>query len=418
MLLRRCASSQGMGATRFGEAIYGSACCIRSRERALVISASRCGLHEKPTETQKAFVNAGLLTLSPNVRGSVLEAATRNIVRDMYPCAAIEDAVPGLCVNGSQRSQHMAKYDWLMDGRRVECKSARLSWESFSKTWSFTFRGIKAARMGVRAQSAFDELILSFCTPRRLYIYRHDGAYSFSSDGVNTVWRGDVIRLRGPKNEVDWQLALRNILAKLDSSRNGCERLADVPLWDDRISEAIQQASCVKHLAYLGVPLSTLDPTTRALRIHCMMREVDTMLHPKASFTDPELSHCIDGRARGHGQSRHEYAWVRDGLRVQCRSAGMTWDLANKRWYVRFAHMRFHLFDELLLAIWSPAGIFVLQHNMKFGVGTSGSGTALAGHCITIRARCNEHDCVLALQCILQKLDTANCALVAQVIWS
>jgi len=205
--------------------------------------------------------------------------------------------------------------------------------------------------MGVRAQSAFDELILSFCNPRRLYIYRHDGAYSFSTNGVHSFGRGDLIRVRGPRNEVYWQLALRNILAKLDGSRNGCERLADVPLWDDRISEAIQQASCVKHLAYVGVPLSTLDPSTRALRIDCMMREVDTMLHPKASFTDAELHPCIDGLARGHWQSQQDYARVRDGLRVQCRSAGMTWDMTNKRWHVRFPHIRFHLFDELQLAI-------------------------------------------------------------------
>ncbi|CAK0850403.1 unnamed protein product [Prorocentrum cordatum] len=417
MLFRRCASRQSLGVRRSGEAVYDGACRIQSRKRVLVISASICGLHEKPTETQRAFVNVGLLTLSPNVRGSVLEAATRNIVRDMYPRAAIEDALPGLCVNGVQRSQHMANYDWLMDGRRVECKSSALSWESNRKSWSITFRGIKAARMGVRAQSAFDELILSFCSPRRLYIYRHDGAYSFSTNGVQSLWSGDLIRIRGPRNEVDWQLALRNILAKLDGSRNGCERLADVPLWDDRISEAIQQASCVRHLAYVGVPLSTLDPSTRALRIHCMMREVDTMLYPKASFTDPELHPCIDGLARGHWQSQQDYAWVRDGLRVQCRSAGMTWDMTNKRWYVRFSHIRFHLFDELKLAIWSPAGIFVLQHNMKFGVSKSGSGTALAGHCITVTARCNDHDCVLALRCILQKLDDASCALVAQLNW-
>jgi len=79
-------------------------------------------------------VNVGLLTLSPNVRGSVLETATRNIVRDMYPRVAIEDVLPGLCVNGAQRSQHMTNYGWLMDGRRVECKSSRLSWESNRKS--------------------------------------------------------------------------------------------------------------------------------------------------------------------------------------------------------------------------------------------------------------------------------------------
>ena len=128
MLLWRGVGGQRWGARRFREAFYDSAGSFGSRARVLVVSASTICLHEQPTKTQNAFDNDDLLNLSPNRRGRALEAATRRILGGMYPRAVFEDAVPGSCVNGAPRSQHMAEYDWLMDGRRLECKSSLLSW--------------------------------------------------------------------------------------------------------------------------------------------------------------------------------------------------------------------------------------------------------------------------------------------------
>lgn len=418
MLCRHVVGSQRWGARLFGKSLPVSGGCLRPRERVYFISAPTLSVYEKSTQRQHASDDVALLKLCPSVRGLALQTATRQILADMYPHAVFEDAVPGLCANGVPRSQHMAEYDWLMDGRRVECKSSTLAWVPSAKTWSLSFHGIKAARKGVRAQSAFDELILSFCSPRRLYIYRHDSVYSCSTDGDYTFWRGQIIRLRGPRNEIDWQPAIQTIIAKLDSSRNGCEHIADVPLLDARISEAVRQASGLKHAAYADVPLSNLCPATRALRILEMAREVDAMLHPKASFMDPEPSRCSDGRTRGRGLGQQTYDWMRDGLRIECRSSGLSWDTTNQRWYARFVGIQFDRLDELNLAIWSPAGISLFRHNLNFGVSSHRLRSEWIGLSIQIVASRSDTDCLLALGSISQKLEDAGCPLVAHIRWT
>ena len=55
---------------------------------------------------------------------------------------SIADAASGQRVNGARRGQNSAAYDWLRNGRRVECKSAQLRWNRTLDNWLFQFRAV------------------------------------------------------------------------------------------------------------------------------------------------------------------------------------------------------------------------------------------------------------------------------------
>merc|ERR1712137_1219913 len=135
------------------------------------------------------------------------------------------------------------------------------------------------------------------------------------------------------------------------------------------------------------------------------------MLYPQATFMDRGRYRRNDDCTRARGSGQQEYHWMCNGLRIKCLSSGLSWDMTKKYWFVRFRRVRFEHFDELLLAIWAPAGIFVFRHNRSFGVHTNGLSTACTGHSITVRSRGNDNDCVVALRSrsISQKLEDAGC---------
>mmetsp|Transcript_87597 Transcript_87597/g.272224 ORF Transcript_87597/g.272224 Transcript_87597/m.272224 type:complete len:170 (+) Transcript_87597:1-510(+) len=166
-----------------------------------------------------------MASLSGSGRGIRLEGIARAVDAMIHRGASIEKV-------GAQTSRTLdvarrnTACDWTRDGRRIECKSAKLCWQQRWLRWTFSFYNIKLSRDGDRLGS-FDELQLVLYTPRGIFIYLHDLRLGLTSKGKSTLPLGYIIQLYGPVREHCWSLALDVMLAKLD--RSGCRRLAFVP---------------------------------------------------------------------------------------------------------------------------------------------------------------------------------------------
>ena len=119
------------------------------------------------------------------------------------------------------------------------------------------------------------------------------------------------------------------------------------------------------------------------------------------------------------------YDWLRDGRRVACKSAGLTWDAGTRRWKLLFQSVKLGgegeeaAFDELLLAAYTPRGIYLYRHDGRLGVSTNGKETAATGSVIKVLGPCGEEKWASALDgAVLPKLDERGCERLAVVRWA
>ncbi|CAK0850364.1 unnamed protein product [Prorocentrum cordatum] len=361
--------------------------------------------------TRTAFEGAPLSTLNPSLRGNVLAELAREVDCELHAESTLQDPL----LNGRVGS---AEYDWLRDGLRIECKSSMMAWRSSAKCWHFCFQGVKIAHNQARMTSAFDELILVLYTPRYLYFYKHDGTFAFSSVGLRTAVQGHQIQISGPRCEKDWTTSLRSILRKLDDETNTCSLQSVMPLTDPRISRALSQRCHMTNQIFLGAPLSDIAPAVRGKRIEALACRVDGIVNRGAHIQNPGLGHCANGSRRGLHQSAFD--WCRDDIRVECKSGQLCWDRSGRRWKVSFQCVKLRgliQFDELLLAIYTPKGIYIYRHDNESFVASNGASTHLKGHRVNLYGPCQEADWVKALDAILCKLDRSGCQSVAFVEW-
>ena len=172
--------------------------------------------------------------------------------------------------------------------------------------------------------------------------------------------------------------------------------------------------------AYEGVPLAELATVPRANVLTSVVREIDTSLHPDARIEDAVPGTRIDDSKRGQHQA--PYDWQRDGVRVACKSAQLTWHVSKRLWEVRFSEIKpagaEGEFDELLLALYTPRGVHVYRHDLRLGMSTSGKATEATGRTIQVHGRCDVESWQSALDgAILPKLDERGCERVAEVRW-
>ena len=74
-------------------------------------------------------------------------------------------------------------------------------------------------------------------------------------------------------------------------------------------------------------------------------------------------------------------------------------------------------FDELLLALYTPRGIYVYLHDQKYGVTTSGLKTADSGNAIHVVGPAAKADWSTSLDAMLDKLDRSGCMRLAFLPW-
>ena len=173
---------------------------------------------------------------------------------------------------------------------------------------------------------------------------------------------------------------------------------------------------------FAGVPLASHAGATRAKVLTSFARGHDAELHPGATFEDAVAGERVNGVRRA--QDSAAYDWQRDGRRVACKSAGMSWNGSTECWMLLFqaiklatAGGRDAAFDELLLAVYTPEGVHLFRHDLRAGVSTQGKSTAASGKQITFVGPRNEPDWRVALGEILEKVEAKGCRRRAFVQW-
>ena len=312
----------------------------------------------------------------------------------------------------------MAAYDWRRDGVRVACKSAQMQWKLDKECWGLKFAHLKLPREGA-PEAAFDELLLAAYTPEGVHLFEHDLRAGLSANGKSTVATGQHIKFYGPRHEEDWRAALAVVLDKMEAK--GCTRLASAG-WDEpRLAAAVAAApTTVTAQAYEGVPLAECSGKARGDLLNSLVRRLDEgWLHPGAAFEDAVAGVSVDGKRRG--QNMATYDWQRDGVRVACKSAQLTWNGLD-RWKLHFSDVKLPregapeaAFDELLLAAYTPEGVHLFEHDLRAGVSASGKSTAATGKDIQFYGPTHEEDWRAALAVVLDKMDAKGCSRLAFV---
>ena len=207
----------------------------------------------------------------------------------------------------------------------------------------------------------------------------------------------------------------RDLFPKLAAK---CESLAFVGLDDERLHAAIEAVpESVVAAAFCGVPLADLSVKERGEIMKAIVRVVDERRRPSAHF---EAAQMLTEPSRGRAS---DYAWVRDGRRIACKGAQLSWERTQQVWKLQFRSVKLVLpgvreeaaFDELLLALYTPRGIYVYRHDLELGVSTAGKATSSGGHTISVYGPRRQGDWRIALdEYLLPKLD-AQCEFVALV---
>ncbi|CAE8643724.1 unnamed protein product [Polarella glacialis] len=304
----------------------------------------------------------------------------------------------------------------IENGQRVECKSSQLNYSPVNARWDLKFHGVKLPYPGVRIQAAFDELILVMYSPNTLHIVRHDLQLGVSTAGVRTGPTGHHVILSGSRN-MALQQAITSILGRFESRSNNCRLMATISTSDDIVTGAIRDSrvrTAMMDGLYEGIPLSSLPAAKRGLILQAVAFELDQLRNPFSSF--------ITGR-EFHKECKFD--WIRNAIRVECKSAMVSWNAGRRSWGCFFAGIKFaHLaadtasqFDELQLAVYSPLGIHLFRHDGNFGVSSAGVRSSTIGGSIVLRGPVGMSDMVASVNAMLQKLETSGCKRLSTILW-
>ena len=394
------------------------ACVFGWQLRCLVLRASQFQrILNNPGQSSEAYLGrAGhqLSLLSGKRRGMILQELCKKELDRLHPHSTITEPSRGACCNGAQRSASQAEWDFSLGGRKVECKSAQMSWQENGKRWVVRFRGIKLPRPGFREQAPFDDLYLTIFSPDSLYIIKHDLQTGVIKVGKKTTsGGGHDIQIHGARRQECWQTALSQILDKLLAAGH-CKLVAHIDLSAPEVraflAQQMEGMAARQDTEYEGVPLSQITPALRGLRIEEIAFEVNRMLHPNCSLS--RTSSNVD--------------WVRGEVRVEVKHGMMLFDKGQRRWECSFRNIQCassgvracDIFDELWLAIYSPFGIHILKHpggQVRFiltGLTDQHSGQAL--HVYSSR---NVFDVREALDEMLHKMEDWGCQPLATILW-
>ena len=243
----------------------------RSKEglarRALVLPAAEFEhlFEEGPTEL--AYAGTPVSGLTQHEQGRLCQEWAKKVLQEQNPQAEMLDPEPGTCCNGRRRGSNQTLYDFSLDRRRVEIKSARMGWSSRSKGgyWRVDFRGIKLAH-GERGECAFDDLYLALLSPRGSHLIKHDLVTGVSTSGERTEVSGHVITVSGSTTPDGWEDALDYILEKL-CERGGCRVVHEQHFSDLGFKEILSAWGRPGQAAIAGIPMSCMNTEKRGKRI-------------------------------------------------------------------------------------------------------------------------------------------------------
>jgi hypothetical protein len=349
-----------------------------------------------------------------HLNGVRRHALLRDLLRELdeteyHPSSSFDDGTGG-------------GVDWVRDGKRVSLRTSMLKWSSSARTaqWIVKFQGVKFGQ--------FDELFLAICTPEGVHVCVHDGSLGVSSAGRLTPRAGQVIQIYGSEHIRGWRAAFELfILPKLEG-RAGCTVLGAIPYDDPRLAalaakaglEGTESASGTDTpvlKAYAAAPLAACSPRVRGQKLEALALAVDRERHPASVFS----SAGEDGSAQPAG-------WTRDGARVLCRTAQLSWQKSHHRWGFTFSGIPLPVsardgqsgtaqsgFEELQLVLYTPNATYIYRHDLSLGLQRSG-WTDPRGLQLRLQGPRNEASWQAALELtILPKLDESRCVRLALV---
>ena len=158
------------------------------------------------TVTHKAYKNVPLADVSPKSRGTIIEHVVRKVLTEMTGEKS-HDADAGTTISGKKRGRTSAPHDFDLGNRKIEVKSAQISWDKLNKYYYAKFQAIK--------RTEYDDLYLGLYAPSGLYIFKHD--HNFGTSGKQQESCGGSITAYGPRNEESIDVATNVILEKMKS---------------------------------------------------------------------------------------------------------------------------------------------------------------------------------------------------------
>ena len=215
-----------------------------------------------------------------------------------------------------------------------------------------------------------------------------------------------------------WPLlcSLTSLALALRSRLPASPRMAAAPLVVPAAAFASELAyRTVTASTFAGAPLASLTGDTRGKVLTGYARRCDADEHPGAVIEDAVAGEAVDGRRLAQNQAA--YDWQRDGRRVACKSAQLTWDDSTQRWQLQFREIKLDACDELLLAAYTPEGVHLFRHDRRAGLSTNGKSTAATGKQVKFYGPSNEPDWRVALREILEKVEAKGCRRLAFVPW-
>ena len=369
-------------------------------------------LWEDVGKTALPYNGHPLAQLNTTRRGALLQEYACQVLKEANPNALFEEVIPGTCVNGQRRNASQAEYDFQLDDRKGEVKSSQLGWEK--NNWRVLFRGVKFPHLMSWNTSSFEDLYLVLFSPKWLHLVKHDFQTGVSRAGLETEFWGFHIQIRGSANSLCWEESLQTILDKL-CTQGGCSLIAQTDISERWILDMCNEHESFGSRFYHRKPFGSMSPQLRGVRVQRIVLEIDKVLHSRSFFT-----HCSDGQTcSGAKRSQHNASvdWIRDGKRVEVKSAQLSFNKCHQIWLCEFSAIKHDCFDELLLAIYSPRGLDVFKHDGFFGLSTRGIATEASGKSIYVRAPSGELDPLRALQFIEAKLEANNCPRIARIFW-
>lgn len=372
--------------------------------------------------------------------------------------------------------------DWKRDGRSVLVRSAAIRWEQRKCVDDrFDGDGITVPRC-LSVPPPTGRWICRFGRLDVAYMHAHEmqlalitpgGIHTFvMSPQATGTGQNPVLQISAASGILGWQAALEFwILPKLHA-RPDCSQLEDMLEYTSpQVAELVALArrggatgggkplaSGVTADAFRAVPWADLAHSVRRRNIELTVRRVDCLLHPAGRVEDaprpsamlrnprPPLDDAALTKAGASGASlaatrhaeasvtRRQCTWWRDGEPVLCRQAQLQWHSSGRRWRVLFSGVRVPPSllrskrpasrhecgpPELLLALYTPRGLYVYRHDFLYGLSRAGKLTATQGHQVTLYGPASESEWGRALDAILHKLDhESGCERLAFVSFS
>lgn len=153
--------------------------------------------------------------------------------------------------------------------------------------------------------------------------------------------------------------------------------------------------------AYSGVPLSDVSCAARGMIIERAVRGVMEAMVDELSNV-PEVGKRVNGHSLGRNQSSCDF--VLSGVRYEVKSAQLKWACSRKRWVAAWTGIKWDRFDQLLLAMYTPSGIYIFRHDGVTGITTSGKSQESCGGSVQVFGPSNESSVFSATEVIVAKM--------------